>query len=124
MKADRIDLLASGGYMVIDYKTSKQPATKKEEMTSVQIPSYGLWIRQKINKHANISGAYFYLRHMASKKGVHSHVVTNEWMETTTAKYVDIYSQIQNGCAYIPQKNKFCGYCDYRLPCSSNFGFK
>lgn len=124
MKADRIDLRPGGGYTVIDYKTSQRPATKQEEITSVQIPSYGLWIRQNIDKNAKISGAYFYLRHMSSKKGVHSHEVTNEWMETAAAKYVDIYSQIQNGCAYTPQKNKFCGFCDYRLPCASNFGLK
>lgn len=124
LKADRVDLLAEGGYMVVDYKTSQNPATKQEEMTSVQIPSYGIWLKQQINKTAKISGAYFYLRFMSTKRGIHRHEVTSEWMEAATAKYLDIYSQVMNGCSYNKQKNKFCGYCDYRLPCASNFDFK
>lgn len=125
LKSDRVDRLPQGGYLVIDYKTSKTPAPKKEELSSVQLPSYGMWIRQKFDKKARVDGAYFYIRHIRNNSGVHSHEVTDRWMEIASTKYVDVYSQIQNGCAYTPVKNaRNCNWCDYRLPCSSNYGLK
>jgi RecB family exonuclease len=124
LKADRVDLLPEGGYAVVDYKTSKTPASKREEQESVQLPSYGMWVRQKINKLANIQGEYYYLRYMNSKKGIHRHQVTDAWMEKAADQYVMVYSHTQNGCAYSKTTNKqTCRWCDYRLPCHSNFGF-
>jgi len=124
LKSDRVDLLPQGGYLVIDYKTSQNPATKKEELSSVQLPSYALWLRQNYDKKAEVEGAYYYIRHILNK-GVHSHKITEEWMEIASAKYVDVYAQVKNGCAYAPIKNyKNCNFCDYRLPCSSDYGLK
>ena len=122
LKSDRVDLLPGGGYTVIDYKTSANPASKKDELSSVQLPSYGLWLRQAYDKKARLEGAYFYLRHILTK-GIHRHTISDEWMGIAEAKYVDVYSQVQNGCPYTPVKNsRNCGYCDYRLPCASNYG--
>jgi ATP-dependent helicase/nuclease subunit B len=124
MKADRVDLLPGGGYSVIDYKTSQRPASKKEELASVQIPSYGLWVRQKIDSTQKIQGTYYYLRHILSKKGIHTHDVTAEWMDEAANQYVTVYSQLQNGCNFTTTIDKqVCRWCDYRLPCSTNFGF-
>ncbi len=124
MKADRVDLLPGGGYVVIDYKTSKEPASKAEELSSVQIPSYGLWMRTEFSQTAKLQGVYYYLRYLDSKKGVHTHSITDAWLTATTKKYVEVYSQVQEGCQYIKTIDHLCRYCDYRLPCSSDFGLK
>jgi DNA helicase-2/ATP-dependent DNA helicase PcrA len=125
LKADRVDRTSDGGYVVIDYKTSKNPASKKDELESVQIPSYGIWIRQRLAPDATkIDGAYYYLRHIKTKRGVHEHKVTEEWMEKAANQYAHVYNLIQNGCKYIKTtERRTCQYCDYRLPCSSDFGF-
>jgi CRISPR/Cas system-associated exonuclease Cas4 (RecB family) len=124
LKADRIDFRPNGGYIVIDYKTSKNPASTKEEMESVQLPSYGIWIRDKLRKMDKLEGAYYYLRFIKTKRGIHSYAVTDEWMEQAANRYAQVYGVIQNGCKYTKTIDKqACRYCDYRLPCASNFGF-
>jgi RecB family exonuclease len=123
LKADRVDRV-SDGYTVIDYKTSKNPATKKAEIESVQIPTYGIWLKSAFKAdNANLYGMYYYLRHIGSKKGVHQHTIDQNWMNDTADKYRCAYQQIINGCKFSKTTDvKSCRWCDFRLACSNNFG--
>lgn len=123
LKADRVDRVTDG-YIVIDYKTSKKPAAKKDEVNSAQIPTYGIWLQQAFKAaDAKLYGAYYYLRHIGLEKGVHQHVIDQKWMDDTSEKYRLAYQEIQNGCKFVKTKDtKICMWCDFRLPCSTNFG--
>lgn len=116
MKADRLDKEGTV-YKVIDYKTSARPATRKEELASVQIPTYGLWVRQAYGKDALVYGEYQYLRHI-DKKGIHTFEVTDEMMESAKEEYERIADKLLSGCLYIQNfKYKYCRNCDFRSYC-------
>ncbi len=118
LKADRIDILKDGTYRVVDYKSGK-PGTPKSEKESVQIPSYGMLVRQLEKREVTVEGSYLYLAHMDTKKGVHSYQVTDEWMDQATKKYTQVYRELQDGCEFIQNfKYKYCGrMCDFREYC-------
>ena len=117
LKADRVDKLGDNKYAIIDYKSGK-PATKKAERASVQIPSYGLWVRQSINSDAALQGAYYYLKFMDTKKGIHEYEITDEWMEEAVEKYTAVDHELKNGCKFVQNfKYKYCGNCDFGRFC-------
>jgi len=117
LKSDRVDLLGDSHYNVVDYKSGK-PATKKAELDSVQLPSYGHWIRQSINKDAKISGEYLYLKFMDTKRGIHGYDITDEMMDLAEEKYSDVSNKLKNGCKYRQNfKYKYCNFCDYKRHC-------
>lgn len=118
LKADRVDSIGAKKYNVVDYKSGK-PSTKKGERESVQIPSYGLFIKQRVDQHAvQIHGDYYYIKHLDTKRGVSSHEVTQEWMDDTAAKYKSVYNEVTNGCKFRQNfKYKYCRWCDFRKHC-------
>jgi RecB family exonuclease len=117
LKADRIDDLGENTYKVIDYK-SGSPATKKAELASVQIPSYGIWLRQTLADADYIKGEYFYLKYMDSKKGIHSYNITDEMMDKAREKYTEVDQALKNGCKFTQNFGyKYCRVCDFKRVC-------
>ena len=118
LKADRIDKAGKGAYRVIDYKSGR-PSPKKDELESVQIPSYGMLVRQIIDKNAEVEGSYYYLKFMNKRSGVHNYKVTNEWMDKATAQYAKVYKELGSGSCEFRQnyKYKYCYFCDYKRHC-------
>jgi CRISPR/Cas system-associated exonuclease Cas4 (RecB family) len=117
LKADRIDLIGKNRYKVIDYKSGK-PMSKANELDSVQIHSYGILVRQKIHPKAKIYGDYFYLKFMDSKRGIHSHKITNKWMKEAIKQYVKVDKALKNGCKFTQNfKYKYCDLCEFRKLC-------
>ena len=116
LKSDRVDL-EDGVYNVVDYKSGK-PATKKAELDSVQLPSYGLWIRQQVDKTAKIRGEYLYLKFMDTKRGIHAYDIDDEMMEKAEEKYAAVMSKLKNGCKYLQNfKYKYCFFCEFKRHC-------
>jgi len=117
LKADRIDDLGENAYKVIDYKSGR-PSTKKDELASVQIPSYGIWLRQLVPDADEIQGQYLYLRYVDSKKGVHTYNISEEMMEEAKEKYLKVNQKLKNGCDFRQNfKYKYCRFCDFRRHC-------
>lgn len=118
MKSDRIDKIGDSFYKVVDYKTGR-PASNSDELSSVQIPSYGLLIRMTVDKDARIVGEYQYIKHLGTKSGVHKHIVTDDMMEAAKEKYVKVFEEIASGKCQFTQnfKYKYCGNCDFRSHC-------
>jgi len=120
MKADRLDILGEHRYKVVDYKTSSKPAPKKDELASVQIPTYGLWVLNDIDKEAEITGEYQYLRHVDRKAGIRTYPVTEDMMSTAKEKYIKTAEALSSGSCTFEQnfKYKYCGrVCDYAARC-------
>jgi len=117
LKADRIDEIADGAYRVVDYKSGR-PATKKDELASVQIPSYGIWLRQTLPDADQLEGQYLYLKYVDSKKGIHTYNISDEMMEAAKEKYVKVDQKLKNGCHFMQNfKYKYCRTCDFRQHC-------
>lgn len=117
LKADRIDQLADRHYCVVDYKSGR-PAAHTDEISSVQIPSYGLLVRHLFDKSAKVSGAYYYLKHFKTRNGIHTHLVTDAWVEECENMYAKVNSALRNGCDFSQNfKYKYCFSCDFRKHC-------
>jgi RecB family exonuclease len=117
LKADRIDDLGENSYRVIDYKSGK-PSSKKDELASVQIPSYGIWLRQIMPDADYIKGQYLYLRYVDTRKGIHTYDISEEMMEEAKEKYLKVNQKLKNGCDFRQNfKYKYCRWCDFRRHC-------
>lgn len=117
LKADRIDEIGENAYRVVDYKSGR-PATKKDELASVQIPSYGIWLRQMMSDADKIKGQYLYLKFMNSKSGIHTYDISDEMMEEAKEKYIKVDQKLKNGCDFMQNfKYKYCRFCDFRRHC-------
>lgn len=117
MKADRLDKFGEA-YRVVDYKTSARPSTRAQERASVQIPTYGLWVKNAIDADAPVYGEYQYLRHMKSRKGIHTFEITDDMIEYAEGEYRSVAKKLLDGCVF-PQnfKYRYCRICDYRQYC-------
>ena len=117
LKSDRIDKIGRNAYKVVDYKTGR-PATKKDELASVQLPSYGLMIKQKVNKNAKIRGEYIYVKHLSPRGGIHAYEITDKMMQNAANKYVKVMEELKSGCKFMQNfQYKYCHFCDFKRYC-------
>jgi CRISPR/Cas system-associated exonuclease Cas4 (RecB family) len=115
-KADRVDKI-DDGYKVIDYKTG-QPLSKKDAKESVQLPTYGLWIKQEQGKDTTVYGEYIYVKHLGTKKGVDTFEITDEMIADAIEKYTRVEFNLRNGCKFTRNRDsKYCGICDFSEYC-------
>lgn len=112
-KADRVDKI-NGGYKVVDYKTG-QPASKKDALTSVQLPTYALWITKEVDQGAKVYGEYIYLKYLGTKRGTQLFEITEEMMANAVEKYTRVASYLKNEVRYPRNTSyKYCRrVCDY-----------
>lgn len=117
----RIDRIDNGGntYCVVDYKTSSKPASKKEELDSVQLPTYGMYIRDNYKNIDKIMAKYIYLRHV-NGRGVHEFEVDNAMMKAAEDKYRFIAAELAKPDCKYPRNTgyHFCYSCDYKRRCN------
>lgn len=118
LKSDRVDKLDKNTYRVVDYKSGRV-ATKKDELASVQLPSYGIWIRQTVDPKAVVKGMYIYLKEVDKPKGRHVYDITDEMMQAAEDKYAQVRKLIANPkCEYNQNFDyKYCFFCDYKPYC-------
>jgi CRISPR/Cas system-associated exonuclease Cas4 (RecB family) len=119
MKADRIDSCGNNTYKIVDYKTSQKPASEKDELGSVQIPTYGILVKSLFKNAETILGEYQYLRHLDSK-GVHLYTVTQDLVDNAVAKYREVASELSDSDITFEKnrKYKFCRSCEYSAVCA------
>jgi len=118
LKSDRVDKSSDGSYMVIDYK-SGSVGKKKDELASVQLPSYGIWLRKSVDPDAHVYGTYLYLKEVDTKRGRHTYEITEDMMEEAEQKYVEVKSNLDSGkCKYTQNFDyKYCFFCDSKSYC-------
>ena len=114
-KADRIDS-ENGVYTVVDYKTSKKP---KFDPNSVQIPTYAMWLQDKLGLSLDqIRGEYYYLRHITKKSGIQEFEITEENIQMARDKYREVAAAIEDSETKYPKNHKhYCFVCDFKSYC-------
>ena len=118
-KADRVDKI-DDGYKVIDYKTG-QPLSKKDAKASVQLPTYGMWIKQDIDRDAKVYGEYVYVKHLGAKKGIDTFEITDEMIADAIEKYTTVAFNLKNGCKFTRNRDyKYCRICDFSSYCTKD----
>lgn len=115
-KADRVDKVKDG-FVIVDYKTSSRPMTKKEVAGSVQLPTYGLWMKQ-LHPEATICGKYVYLKKLNKKQKFE---ITKEVMADAVEKYTRVKFSLENGCKMNRNSEyKYCFTCEHKQHCNND----
>jgi len=112
-KADRVDKLEDGSVKIVDYKSSAKPKPKKEAFDSVQLPTYGWWIRSDTelepDKTVKLYGEYQYIKHLDKKTGVHTFEITDDHIANVVEIYTKVNLELKNGGIFkCNRKYKYC----------------
>tara|TARA_R110000824_G_scaffold351071_1_gene537997 strand:+ start:23634 stop:24398 length:765 start_codon:yes stop_codon:yes gene_type:complete len=113
---DRIIKGKEGGYLVIDYKTSKREKSKVELYQDPQLKGYVYAVHKLYNVPLNkITAAHYYpltntfvnVQYTANQIWAHIRSVVDDVWKIRKAKKVDL----------VPMRNQFCNWCSYKSLC-------
>ena len=114
---DRIIKGKEGGYLVIDYKTSKREKSKIDLYQDPQLKGYVYAVHKIYNVPLNkITAAHYYpltntfVNVQYTSNQIHSHIkaVVNDVWKIRKAKKEDL----------VPMRNQFCNWCSYKSLCT------
>ena len=114
---DRVVKSKDGGYLVIDYKTSKRPSNKRDLFTDPQMLMYTFAISRLYKTPiGNITVAHYYphLDKLVNIKFSEAHVLM--YIRKLTQKIWEIRKKKK--VEFFPQVNQFCNWCGYKSMCS------
>jgi len=113
---DRIVKSKDGGYLVIDYKTSKRASTKRELYNDPQmlLYAYAVSVLYTVPISAvTLSHYYPHMDKLVHVKFSEAHVLM--YMQKLTQKIWEIRKKKKN--EFFPQVNQFCDWCGYKGMC-------
>jgi RecB family exonuclease len=114
---DRIIKGKEGGYLVIDYKTSKREKSKIDLYQDPQLKGYVYAVHKMYNVPLNkITAAHYYpltntfVNVQYTSNQIHAHIkaVVNDVWKIRKAKKEDL----------VPMRNQFCNWCSYKSLCT------
>ena len=113
---DRVVKGSEGGYLVIDYKTSKREKSKVELYQDPQLKGYVYAVHKLYEVPLNkITAAHYYpltdnlVTVQYTVNQIHSHIraVVDDVWKIRKSKKVDL----------VPMRNQFCNWCSYKSLC-------
>ena len=113
---DRVVKGTDGGYLVIDYKTSKRPSTKRDLIKDPQmlLYAYAISVLYTVPISSITLGHYYpHLDKFVHLKFSEPHVLM--YMKKLTQKIWEIRKKKKND--FFPQVNQFCDWCGYKDMC-------
>lgn len=113
---DRVIKGSDGGYLVIDYKTSKREKSKKDLLQDKQLMGYAYAIHTLYGVEYNkIFCAHFYPLTKNFIPVSFSKAQIWSWKKKEIDKVWRIRKKTKDG--FFPQKNIFCDYCEFQQVC-------
>lgn len=113
---DRVDLMDTGKYHIVDYKTTKNA----KYLDPFQLLIYGLWLNQEYPEIDEFDGSYILLRHKSKSK---TYNFNKKDLEDCKKKIVtfafDINNNIKNG-DWKPNPSILCNWCEFSNLCVVN----
>jgi len=121
---DRVLRSPEGKYLVIDYKTSKRPLTKRQLYTDDQLIMYAAAISKLYNvSPSNITLGHYYPHLDKFVSIVYPASVVNGYLNNSLDRKIwDIRKRKKH--QFPAEKNKFCDWCGYRDICPAFTGKK
>lgn len=116
---DRLDILNSGMFHILDYKTTKNTRYLDE----FQLLLYGLWLKHEYPDVNEFKASYVLLRHKSKLK---SYIFNTEDIDKVRKKVVDYANKINNSIKediWTPIPTKLCSYCDFKEICPTQQGW-
>ena len=113
---DRVVKGKDGGYLVIDYKTSKRPSTKRDLIKDPQmlLYAYAISVLYTVPISSITLGHYYpHLNKFVHLKFSEPHVLM--YMKKLTQQIWEIRKKKKND--FFPQVNQFCDWCGYKDMC-------
>ena len=113
---DRVVKGTDGGYLVIDYKTSKRPSTKRDLIKDPQmlLYAYAISVLYTVPISSITLGHYYpHLDKFVHLKFSEPHVLM--YMKKLTQKIWEIRKKKKDD--FFPQVNQFCDWCGYKDMC-------
>ena len=113
---DRVVKGTDGGYLVIDYKTSKRPSTKRDLIKDPQmlLYAYAISVLYTVPISSITLGHYYpHLDKFVHLKFSEPHVLM--YMKKLTQQIWEIRKKKKND--FFPQVNQFCDWCGYKDMC-------
>lgn len=127
LRIDRIDRLADGTIMIIDYKTSKQPLSTagwfNENLTNSQLPLYCMVSEEEIGAiaFAQLKADAVEFKGISQKDiGIEGIDETPEWSELLVKWRTNLTQLSKDFCAgkaLIDPKNNACRMCELKILC-------
>lgn len=115
---DRIVKGNKGGYLVVDYKTSKREKTKKELMDDKQLMGYAYAVHEKYGvEFKDIFCAHYYPVTGNFITVNFSKVQIWNWKRKEIDKVWRIRKKTKD--EFYPQKNIFCSNCEFQQACEN-----
>jgi DNA helicase-2/ATP-dependent DNA helicase PcrA len=111
---DRIDLLASGGIEVIDYKTGS-PRSQKGVDENLQLSIYALACRDALGLGTPERVTLYYTEQATRM----STTRTDDQLDAARDELLALAAQMRSGDFRATPSKKTCGWCDYRAICPS-----
>ena len=120
---DRIDRLPYGAFEVIDYKTSKKPATQAEVDNDKQLGIYKLAVNHMWPEAKDVRLTLYFLKHPMQLSTTRQDseletlkeeiILTAEKIEKATQRMASLGLETE----FAPKTNSFCDWCEYGHLC-------
>lgn len=117
--ADRVDE-TDDGYEIVDYKTNAKPMADSDILDSVQIPTYAIWLSQRLKiDMTKVKGKYIFLKCLGRKNQTKTVSITKDFLKSAVSKYQELNKVLKEGTKFTRNREyKYCrGFCDYTSHC-------
>jgi putative RecB family exonuclease len=116
---DRVDILKSGIFHIVDYKTTKNT----KYLDPFQLLIYGMWLKKEYPHVENFKASYLLLRHNSKLKSYDFNVKDLDKCKKKILKYAEKINTSLEEDTWAPIPGPLCNWCDFKKICPTQQGW-